>query len=230
MPWQPHRLRDSDVWAEVDAAGELVTDATGRVAVVYKAADGAKVYRAGARNLVKLPGPPLDLVAGDAAPEKKDAKNDAKKAAAAAPGKAPAGATLVWTDGGCSPNPGPGGIGVVVIEGAERREVAEYLGNSTNNICELTAIQRGLELVTDPTRPILVHSDSEYAIGVLSKNWKAKANVQLVADIRALLEQFPDVRFVKVLAHSGIPDNERADALVQDAVRAGDRLRRRPDK
>jgi len=223
MPWQPHKLRDSDVWAEVDAAGALVTDASGRVAVLYKAVDGAKVYRAGARNLTPLPGPVLTLTAGEPAPD----KTEKAKKAAAAPGKAPPGAILVWTDGGCSPNPGPGGIGVVVIEGEDRREVAEYLGPSTNNICELTAIQRGLELVTDPTKPILVHSDSEYAIGVLSKNWKAKANVELVADIRDLIKGFPDVRFVKVLAHSGIPDNERADALVKDAVRAGARLQRR---
>ncbi len=218
MPWQPHKLRDADVWAEVDASGTLITDASGRVAIVYKPADGAKVYRAGARNLVALPGPAVDLVAGEPAPAKPQA---------AQPGKAPADAIQVWTDGGCSPNPGPGGIGVVIVENGERKELAEYLGQSTNNICELTAIQRGLELVKDRTRPVLVHSDSEYAIGVLSKNWKAKANVDLIADIRAFLGEFTDVRFVKVLAHSGIPDNERCDQLVKDAVRAGPRLARR---
>jgi len=219
MPWQPHKLRDADVWAEVDASGTLITDASGRVAIVYKPANGAKVYRAGARNLVALPGPVVELTAGEPAPEKPKATS--------ATAKAPADAIQVWTDGGCSPNPGPGGIGVVVVDGSDRKEVAEYLGQSTNNICELTAIQRGLEMVLDRTRPVLVHSDSEYAIGVLSKNWKAKANVELIAEIRDLLRSFPDVRFVKVLAHSGIPDNERCDQLVKDAVRAGARLARR---
>ena len=51
MPWKRHILRDAQIWAEVDAAGNLVTDEAGRVAVVYKRDPAAKVYRAGARNL-----------------------------------------------------------------------------------------------------------------------------------------------------------------------------------
>ena len=50
MPWMPHRLRDADVWAKVDASGALVKDSDGRVEIVYKPAPGAKVYRAGART------------------------------------------------------------------------------------------------------------------------------------------------------------------------------------
>ncbi|MBA3396736.1 MAG: hypothetical protein H0T89_29155, partial [Deltaproteobacteria bacterium] len=78
MPWMPHRLRDAEVWAKVDASGGLIKDADGRVEIVYKPADGAKVYRAGARNLTALAGPPLDFDAGERAPEKADAKTDAK--------------------------------------------------------------------------------------------------------------------------------------------------------
>ena len=51
MPWKRHRLRDAEVWAEVDAAGALITDEAGRVAVVYKREPNAKVYRAAGRNL-----------------------------------------------------------------------------------------------------------------------------------------------------------------------------------
>ena len=51
MPWMRHILRDSQVWAEVDHQGRLITDEAGRVGVLYKRGPGAKIYRAGARNL-----------------------------------------------------------------------------------------------------------------------------------------------------------------------------------
>ena len=71
MPWIKHRLRDADVWAKVDASGSLVTDRDGRVEVVYKPAPGAKVYRAGARNLSSVPGEsPVEIEVGEPAPEK----------------------------------------------------------------------------------------------------------------------------------------------------------------
>jgi ribonuclease HI len=214
MPWLPYKLRDADVWAKVDERGELVADTTGRVDVVYKAAPGAKVYRAGARNLMRLPGDPIEIEAGEPAP----AKNDKGKSAEVAIGKVPADAVAVWTDGACTGNPGPAGIGVVVIEAGERRELSEYLGDATNNIAELTAIERGLELVQQRQRAIYVHSDSAYALGLLGKAWKAKANVDLVARIRDLVSGFPDIRWVKVPGHAGVPENERCDELARDAI------------
>ena len=207
MPWIRHRLRDADVWAKVDKAGALVTDRDGRVEIVYKPEAGAKVYRAGARNLTSPSGEPLDLDVGEAAAPSKPNSTEA-----------PANAIHVWTDGACTGNPGPAGLGVVIIDGKERRELSEYLGHSTNNVAELTAILRGLQEVRDRERPVLVYSDSAYSIGLLSKNWKAKANVELVAELRALLKKFSDVRFVKVLAHSGIVLNERVDELARQAV------------
>jgi ribonuclease HI len=214
MPWQPHKLRDADVWARTDERGELVTDKDGRVEIVYKAASGAKVYRAAARNLVRQPGAPVDLEPGEPAP----AKGAAAPAKTAELGRIPPGAIAVWTDGACTGNPGPAGIGVVVIDGAERTELSEYLGQATNNIAELTAIERGLEVVADRSRPVFVHSDSSYAIGLLSKDWKAKANVDLVARIRALVAGFPAIRWVKVPGHAGVPENERCDQLARDAI------------
>lgn len=211
MPWKPHRLRDAEVWAKVDAEGVLVTDKDGRVEVVYKAENGAKVYRAGARNLTPLSGPVLELEAGERAPEK-------DKKAAGPSTAAPENAVHVWTDGACSGNPGPCGIGVVVIDGKEQKEVSEYLGQGTNNIAELTAILRGLELVPDQKRPVFVYSDSAYSIGLLTQNWKAKANQELVAKLRAKTKEFPDLRFVKVAGHAGVPLNERVDYLATSAV------------
>jgi ribonuclease HI len=208
----PHRLRDADVWARVDGSGVLIKDADGRVEIVYKPADGAKVYRAGARNLTALPGTPLEFAAGERAPEK-----DAKAKAAAIPA-APENAIHVWTDGACTGNPGPAGLGVVIIDGGKHRELSEYLGEGTNNIAELMAILRGLEEVPDKTRPVIVYSDSAYSIGLLTQNWKAKANTELVTKLRALTKQFGDLRFVKVAGHAGIALNERVDELARNAV------------
>src|SRR5262245_34876350 len=68
MPWLRHRLRDADVWAKVDANAALVKDSDGRVEIVYKPAHGARVYRAGARNLTPSPtSTPVDFEAGEPA-------------------------------------------------------------------------------------------------------------------------------------------------------------------
>jgi ribonuclease HI len=131
----------------------------------------------------------------------------------------PVNAIHVWTDGACSGNPGPAGLGVVVVgDGTGQREISEYLGEATNNIAELTAILRGLQAISDKTRPVLVYSDSAYSIGLLSQNWKAKKNVELVRELREVCRQFPDLRFIKVLAHSGIALNERVDQLAVSAI------------
>ena len=208
MPWIKHRLRDADVWAKVDAAGALVTDRDGRVEIVYKPAAGAKVYRAGARNLSTVPGESaVDFEAGERAPDK---TSQASQPAADA--------IQVWTDGACSGNPGPAGLGVVIIDGKQRTELSEYLGEGTNNIAELMAILRGLETIQDTARPVVVYSDSSYSIDILTKAWKAKKNVELIDDLRAICRTFADLRFVKVAGHAGVPLNERCDQLAREAI------------
>jgi len=224
MPWLRHRLRDADVWAKVDADAALIKDSDGRVEIVYKAAPGARVYRAGARNLTAAPGSePVEIEAGEPAEVRPEAaRSPATKSSAKAARReteAPANAIHVWTDGACSGNPGPAGLGVVVVgDGTGQREISEYLGEATNNIAELTAILRGLESISDRTRPVIVYSDSAYSIGLLSQSWKAKKNVELVRELREVCRQFSDLRFVKVLAHSGIALNERVDQLAVSAI------------
>ncbi len=238
MPWMRHTLRDSQVWAEVDDTGQLRADPGGRVTIVYKRDPGAKPYKAGARNLAPLAGSTIepDLGAGavpaaraDGAPATPVARPTAAKprtakavsanlGAARLGDAAPDGTVHVWTDGACTGNPGPASIGVVVIDGAERKEHAEYLGLGTNNIAELTAILRGLDLVADVTRPVRVYTDSQYSIGVLSLGWKAKANVELILEMKQRLAAFSDVRFVKVPGHAGVIENERCDALARGAI------------
>lgn len=233
MPWLRHRLRDADVWAKVDANAALVKDSDGRVEIVYKPAAGARVYRAGARNLTPAPDTtPVEFEAGEPAEPRPQPAGDPSEPRSQSTGRAstratgraretaaPPNAIHVWTDGACSGNPGLAGLGVVIVgDGAGQREISEYLGDATNNIAELTAILRGLTAVSDRTRPVIVYSDSAYSIGLLTQNWKAKKNVELVGQLRALCRQFGDLRFVKVLAHSGISLNERVDQLAVSAI------------
>jgi ribonuclease HI len=242
MPWLRHRLRDADVWAKVDSNAELVKDADGRVEIVYKPADGARVYRAGARNLTPAPdSAPVEFAAGEPAESRPagaqpsteshesqpqgararaGSRPSPRRASPSASGArpAPANAIHVWTDGACSGNPGRAGLGVVIVGDGAQREISEYLGEATNNIAELSAILRGLQSIEDRTRPVIVYSDSAYSIGLLTQNWKAKKNVELVDQLRALCRQFSDLRFVKVLAHSGISLNERVDQLAVAAI------------
>ena len=231
MAWLRHRLRDADVWARVDANAALIKDADGRVEIVYKPAPGARVYRAGARNLTPAPGSELaEFEAGEPAEARPQAPREAAKPSGKSSGKSsnhpsaratdtPANAIHVWTDGACSGNPGPAGLGVVVVgDGQGQREISEYLGEATNNIAELSAILRGLTAVSDKTRPVIVYSYSTYSIGLLSQDWKAKKNIELVRELREVCRQFSDLRFVKVLAHSGIALNERVDQLAVGAI------------
>lgn len=213
MPWIKHRLRDADVWAKVDATGALVTDRDGRVEIVYKPVDGAKVYRAGARNLSSVAGEKaVELEPGERAPDKQQQQQASQASQPAAD------AIQVWTDGACSGNPGPAGLGVVILDGKHRTELSEYLGEGTNNIAELMAILRGLETLKDKSRPVVVYSDSSYSIDILTKAWKAKKNVELIDELRAICRTFADLRFVKVAGHAGVPLNERCDQLAREAI------------
>jgi ribonuclease HI len=219
MPWLRHRLRDADVWARVDANAALIKDSDGRVEIVYKPAGGARVYRAGARNLTPAPGSePVEFEPGEAAEARPREASAAPRRAGERAAASPADAIHVWTDGACSGNPGAAGLGVVILGDGREREISEYLGDATNNIAELTAILRGLEAVSDRTRPVIVYSDSAYSIGLLTQNWKAKKNVELVDRLRAVTRTFRDLRFVKVAGHAGVALNERVDQLATGAI------------
>ncbi len=215
MPWIRRKLKDNVVYAETDNTGNLVIGSDGRVTILYKLSPGAKTYRAGARNLAP---------AGDDTLEVFDAAENQAAAKKAATSKSPIpdDAVIVYTDGACTGNPGPAGLGVVIIDGEAREELSEYLGLGTNNIAELTAILRALEQAYErKERTVVVHSDSSYSIGLLTKGWKAKANTELVANLRRIAQGFADLRFVKVKGHAGIPENERCDELARMAVVRG---------
>jgi ribonuclease HI len=132
-------------------------------------------------------------------------------------------AILIYTDGACSGNPGPAGIGVVMHYKGHQKEISRYIGLATNNIAELEAIKTGLEAVKDRSLPVLLFSDSSYSLGLLTKGWKAKQNQELVHHVRQLVKKFKDLRIIKVKGHAGHPENERADQLAVAAIKDADR-------
>jgi ribonuclease HI len=211
------RFKGERVWVRADDSGKPALDGSGRAEMKYRESD-TKSYRPAAVNLFP------DDEPGSPSPEASPSPSRAKArpaAAAAGPAPSPGGPVLeLWTDGACSGNPGPMGIGVVAVDGGKRRELGEYLGIGTNNIAELTAIDRALDLAGADAgkKHLRIHTDSAYSIGVLSKGWKAKANQELIARMRRRLATLPNVTFVKVAGHAGIPDNERCDELARDAI------------
>ena len=127
---------------------------------------------------------------------------------------------LAYADGACSGNPGPAGLGVVLRHDGRSRCLSEYLGRATNNVAELTGILRALEATPDPARPLRIYTDSTYAIGVLTKGWKPKKNVELIAEIREALDGLDDVRIHHVPGHAGVELNDLADNLAVQAVKS----------
>ncbi len=218
MPWVRANLRGKVVFARATAAGELDSDG-GRVEIRYNANDG-RLYRAGARNLEVVDGVVLpDSTCGEAEEverAKKGARKKKKATASAVHVDPTEGHAIAYTDGACSGNPGPAGLGVVVMTTQERIDRYEYLGRATNNVAELSAILRAIEEI-DPTMEATIHTDSQYAIGVLQKGWKAKANKALIGDLKKAMRG-RHVRLVYVKGHAGIPLNERADELARRAV------------
>lgn len=193
MPWDRRHYRGNKVWVAVDEAGELVLDERGLAALRYKV-DDERTYTVRPTEVEPLEAPE--------APPAEAPDDDAVR---------------VYTDGSSSGNPGPAGIGVVLVWRDHRREIQRALGETTNNVAELTAILEGLRAVRRPDLPVRVHTDSAYAIGVLVEGHRVKRNDALVAEVRREMARFADLRLVKVPAHAGVPENERADRLARDA-------------
>jgi ribonuclease HI len=146
------------------------------------------------------------------------------------PGRAreriPAGAIVIYTDGGSLNNPGPGGYGIVELCNGQRREFSGGYRLTTNNRMELTACIEALKRLRCKG-PVILHSDSKYVVDGITKGWARRwrargwmrtateraKNADLWAQLLDLVERH-EVEFRWVKGHAGIPENERCDALV----------------
>jgi len=133
--------------------------------------------------------------------------------------------TGVFTDGGASPNPGPGGWGAVyVVDGEIQAEAHGHDPATTNNRMELTALIEGMRLVPEGT-PATVYSDSnlvvrtmnEWAAGWEKRGWRRKSgpveNVELVRQVFGAFRKRPELKVEWIKAHAGFTWNEYADEL-----------------
>ena len=136
---------------------------------------------------------------------------------------------VIYTDGACSRNPGPGGWGVVMRCQGKEKELYGFDPVTTNNRMELMAAIQALEALQRPSTVIL-HTDSKYLLDGITKwiqgwqrnGWKTAAKKPVKNDDlwRRLVEAMRphDVSWVWVKGHAGDPGNERADALARRGI------------
>ncbi len=131
----------------------------------------------------------------------------------------------IYTDGGCKPNPGPGGYGVVVLHPRKRAEISGGFRSTTNNRMEIFAAIKGLDLLKRPCQ-VTLYSDSQYLVNAITKGWAVRwqkknwqlsptqpaRNADLWKQMLPLCETH-QVKFRWVRGHAGNRENERCDQL-----------------
>lgn len=138
---------------------------------------------------------------------------------------------IIYTDGACSGNPGPGGWGAILMYQQNKKEISGGEKDTTNNIMELTAVIEALKALKYPCE-VELYSDSAYVVNAFDKgwiynwvknNWKT-AGKDLVKN-QALwqelyrLTKIHTVQFHKVKGHSDNEYNNRCDELARNAIK-----------
>ena len=137
---------------------------------------------------------------------------------------------VIYTDGACFDNPGPGGYGIVLIHGSRRKELSGGYRRTTNNRMELLAAIEALAALKQPCRVTLL-SDSKYVVDAMRQGWAEKwqangwkrnkrdraENPDLWARLLTLCAEH-DVTFRWVKGHANDPENERCDELAKAAA------------
>jgi ribonuclease HI len=137
---------------------------------------------------------------------------------------------VIYTDGACLGNPGPGGYGVVLLHDKNRKEFSRGFRLTTNNRMEILACIVGLQALKGPCA-VTLYSDSQYVINSMEKGWARRwkkngwkkrddGNV-LNADLWEKMLDLCDlhkVRFNWVRGHAGNKENERCDQLAREAA------------
>ena len=136
---------------------------------------------------------------------------------------------VIYTDGACSGNPGPGGWGCVLLYNGHRKELSGGDPSTTNNRMEMIAVIEALAALRRSCK-IVIHTDSSYVMKGMTEwleNWKRRGwktadrkpvkNVDLWQKLAEAVDRH-DVSWRWVRGHSGVPENERADELARLAI------------
>jgi len=137
---------------------------------------------------------------------------------------------VIYTDGACSGNPGPGGWGAILMYKGVKKEISGGSKQTTNNIMELTAVIEGLKMLKFPCE-VDLYSDSAYVVnafeqkwifGWIKKNWKTASgdpvkNKELWEELYGLTK-IHTVNFIKVKGHSDNEYNNRCDELARGEI------------
>ncbi|MBR5460197.1 MAG: ribonuclease HI [Clostridia bacterium] len=132
---------------------------------------------------------------------------------------------MIYTDGACSGNPGPGGWGAILVYNGRERELSGGEASTTNNRMELMVAITALETLKEPCEVVLT-SDSKYLVDAVEKGWleswrkkgwkksdgKMALNIDLWERILVQLERHK-IEFVWIKGHAGYEYNERCDSL-----------------
>ena len=139
---------------------------------------------------------------------------------------------IVYTDGACSGNPGPGGWSAILRYASNERELSGGEPATTNNRMELMGVVQALTALREPCR-VVVHTDSAYVSNAFTERWidgwqrrgwltadkKPVKNRDLWEALLAAMSRH-DVKFVKVKGHADDALNNRADELAVQALQA----------
>lgn len=137
---------------------------------------------------------------------------------------------VIYTDGACSGNPGPGGWGAILMYKENKKEISGGDKNTTNNIMEITAVLKALRLLKFECK-VQVYSDSAYVVNAFKNGWIYNwmkngwktANKEPVKNKELWVELYEftkkhEIEFIKVKGHSDNEYNNRCDELARNAI------------
>ena len=137
---------------------------------------------------------------------------------------------IIYTDGACSGNPGPGGWGAILMYGDHKKEISGGLKDTTNNIMQITAVLEALRLLKFECE-VKIYSDSAYVVNAFNNGWiynwmkngwktasrEPVKNKELWVELYDFTKKHK-IEFIKVKGHADNEFNNRCDELARNAI------------
>ena len=137
---------------------------------------------------------------------------------------------IIYTDGACSGNPGPGGWGSILMCKGNKKEISGALNDTTNNVMELTAVIEALKMLKFQCK-VKLYSDSAYVVNAFNQKWiygwlkngwknsnkEPVKNKELWEELYKLYK-IHDIEFIKVKGHADNEFNNRCDEMARNAI------------